>query len=48
MRLIDIDGDGHPYNESEEQLPKRDGVYGGKQTGAWETPALPDDSVPFA
>ena len=26
MRLVDIDGDGHPCDESEEQLPKRDGA----------------------
>jgi hypothetical protein len=26
MRLVDIDGDGHPYDESEEQPPQRDGA----------------------
>jgi hypothetical protein len=26
MRLVESDGDGHPDNESDEQLPDRDGV----------------------
>jgi hypothetical protein len=26
MRLVDVDGDGHPCDESEEQPPQRDGA----------------------
>jgi hypothetical protein len=26
FRLVESDGDGHPDNESDEQLPDRDGV----------------------
>jgi len=33
MRLVDIDGDGHPCDESEEQPPQRDGAMVERKPG---------------